>query len=243
MVLLPRTDRRVHPPSRPRFLDPFDQLHLKCQNRSDNASGDASLVPAQQDRTCNRCWRYRGRLSRWSVCHWQMARSASTHGRGEGLRGEVRLPESDLSLEFSSNRHHSIRRRFTQNQQDCSFTVLALLPTVREEIIGAFPVEDISDELQKQRAERLARTSAGGVSDATSTDIPSGAPSVTEDDRASLASMSLSGGSYLHASQMADSTIPAASRPRKTKVQLWYDMKIGCEYCNHCSRAKLADTS
>lgn len=146
-------------------------------------------------------------------------------------------PNQILALKSSSNRHRSIRRRFTQNQQDCSFTVLALLPTVREEIIGAFPVEDISDELQKQRAERLARTSAGGVSDATSTDIPSGAPSVTEDDRASLASMSLSGGSYVHASQMADSTSPAGSRPRKTKVQLWYDMKIGCEYRNYCSRA------
>lgn len=112
----------------------------------------------------------------------------------------------------------NLRRRFEQNQEDCTYTVLALLPTIRDEVIGTFPVEELSSELQKQKAERLAR-SVGGLSEVASTDLPSGPPSAIDD------SGSLSG-SFVHASQMADSATGAQLRAKKSKVQLWYDMKV-----------------
>lgn len=115
----------------------------------------------------------------------------------------------------------SLRRRFEQNQEDCTYTVLALVPTIRDEIISCYPVEQLSGELQKQKAERLAR-SVGGLSEVASTDIPSGPPS-TIDDGSSLA------GSFVHASQMAESTQGGQLRSKKSKVQLWYDMKVQCK--------------
>jgi len=60
-----------------------------------------------------------------------------------------------------------------------------------------------------------------GASEAASTDFPSVPPSVVEDDGKSLSS-----GSYVHASQMAASSLGEAPRPRKSKAQLWQDMKI-----------------
>ncbi|KAK4992032.1 peroxin [Elasticomyces elasticus] len=114
--------------------------------------------------------------------------------------------------------NENLRRRFEQNQEDCTYTVLALLPTIRDEIIGALPVEQISNELQQQRADRLARSV--GASDAASSDFPSAPPSVTDD-----------GSSYVHASQMAESGVGGDAtapplRSKKSKLQLWNDMKI-----------------
>lgn len=97
---------------------------------------------------------------------------------------------------------------------------------MREEIIGALPVEEISNELQRQKAERLGRSA--GNSEIASTDFPSGPPSTIDDDRASLSSFQ--SGSYVHASQMAESSFGEGRlRSKKTKVQLWYDMKINCK--------------
>ena len=89
------------------------------------------------------------------------------------------------------------------------------------------PVEDISNELQRQKAERQAR-SAGGRSEVASTDLPSGPPSILNDDKASLDGS----GSYIHASQMADSSHgpeEGKARPKRSRAQLWEDMKIQCE--------------
>ncbi|KAF2160736.1 hypothetical protein M409DRAFT_28873 [Zasmidium cellare ATCC 36951] len=118
----------------------------------------------------------------------------------------------------------NLRRRFEQNQDDCTYTVLALLPTVRDEIIGALPVEQITDQLQQERQERLKRL---GASEAASSEYPSAPPSATDDDGRSLASLQSS--SYVHASQVAHSTLDIGEqspRPKRSKAQLWQDMKI-----------------
>ena len=101
--------------------------------------------------------------------------------------------------------------------------MLALLPTVRDEIFAALPVEQISEQLQQERQERLRRQ-GGSLSEAASTEFPSVPPSNAgaDDD-----SKSLSSSSYVHASQMAGSTLEGvAARPRRSKAQLWQDMKI-----------------
>lgn len=125
----------------------------------------------------------------------------------------------------------SLRRRFEQNQEDCTFTVLAILPTATENIIQELPVEQTLNELQKQKAERLARSV--GASEAAS-DFPSAATSVADDDGKSLKSFQSE--SYVHASQVADksggdgdsSSLASQPRPKKSKAQLWNEMKITC---------------
>jgi peroxin-3 len=108
--------------------------------------------------------------------------------------------------------------------------VLALLPTIREEIISALPVEDMTNELQRQRAEKLAKSV--GPSEAASSEYPS-APASTIDDSASMSSFQT--GSYIHASQMGDSQDARSLLKRKSKAQLWNDMKISCEsWINAC---------
>lgn len=103
--------------------------------------------------------------------------------------------------------------------------MLALLPTFRDEIIAALPAEDLTAELQKQKQDRLAKST--GPSEAASSEFPSAPASTIDDDKASLSSFQT--GSYIHASQMAEGGEGGANKPRKTKVQLWNQLKITCE--------------
>ncbi|KAL9091916.1 MAG: hypothetical protein Q9165_004668 [Trypethelium subeluteriae] len=121
----------------------------------------------------------------------------------------------------------NLRRRFEQNQEDCTLTVLALLPTLRENVVDALPVERILDELQQKKAERLSKSV--GASDLASSDVQSGPsvpPSVTDED----GSTSFQTGSYIHTSQMAQNPANEAEgttqKPKKSKTQLWNEMKI-----------------
>ncbi|KAI9817289.1 MAG: peroxin [Thelocarpon impressellum] len=111
----------------------------------------------------------------------------------------------------------NLRRRFEQNQEDCTFTVLALLPTATENVLEALPVEHITHELQQKKAERLARSGAGDVA---SSEFSSGPPSATDDDGRSLRSFQSEG--YVHASQMQTE----GEQTKKTKAQLWSELKI-----------------
>jgi peroxin-3 len=45
-------------------------------------------------------------------------------------------------------RTRSLKRRFLQNQQDCTFTVLALLPTLGARILEEMDVETVTETLQ-----------------------------------------------------------------------------------------------
>jgi peroxin-3 len=133
----------------------------------------------------------------------------------------------------------SLRRRFEQNQEDCTFTVLAILPTATDKIVDALPVEDTLDELQRQKAQRLARSVGPS-------EIASSVADTVDDDTRS-ASTSMHADSYVHASQAtldergipfdrppvpdtpvpAPTPPPAADKSRRTKAQLWNDLKIG----------------
>ena len=116
----------------------------------------------------------------------------------------------------------SLRRRFQQNQEDCTITVLELLPTVSENIIEALPSEKILDELQQKKAQRLGR--ATGASDIVQSDLSSGTPSAVDEDGKSISSES-----YVHASQMAFSGVGNGEpRPARSKAQLWGELKISC---------------
>ncbi|KAL8707823.1 MAG: hypothetical protein Q9220_007177 [cf. Caloplaca sp. 1 TL-2023] len=120
----------------------------------------------------------------------------------------------------------NLRRRFQQNQEDCTITVLALLPTATENILQALPVERITHDLQQKKAERLGKS--GGLSDNTSPLPSSGPSSVADDDARSLTSFQSE--NYVHASRMADSNSdvgqPEIQKSAKSRAQLWNDLKI-----------------
>jgi peroxin-3 len=82
----------------------------------------------------------------------------------------------------------------------------------------ALPVEQITEQLQQERQERLKRV---GQSEAASSEYPSGPPSVTDD---------ASTNSFVHASQMASSVGDNGLRTKRSKAQLWQEMKINCKF-------------
>jgi len=94
----------------------------------------------------------------------------------------------------------------------------------------------VLEELQRQKAERLSRSV--GPSEIASSAPPSVADTTEDDARSS----SLQTDSFIHASQIAtegeSSTGPTDAIPevredrksKKSKAQLWSEMKISCEY-------------
>jgi peroxin-3 len=130
----------------------------------------------------------------------------------------------------------SLRRRFEQNQEDCTFTVLALLPTATENILDSLQVESITHELQQHRAARLAR--GAEASEVAPSDVSSVAPGTMDDEKKSV--QSFASESYVDAGQAETSTSSTPvegsqpeqeqrQRPRKSKLQLWNELKINCE--------------
>lgn len=100
--------------------------------------------------------------------------------------------------------------------------------------MGELQTERITFELQQQKAAKLARTGDG-----QSTEFGSAPPSVTDDDGRSLASYHSESG--MHISQLGIPTASAAGegpqdggqqaqKARKTKLQLWNDLKISCKF-------------
>lgn len=120
----------------------------------------------------------------------------------------------------------SLRRRFEQNQTDCTFTVLALLPTATENVLEALPVEDLTRELQLKKAKRLGK----GLGDVAVSDLSSGAPSTNEDDGRSF--VSFQSENYVHASQLSqggENGEDVQPKSKRTKAQIWNEVKIQCK--------------
>ncbi|KKY32719.1 putative peroxin-3 protein [Diaporthe ampelina] len=123
----------------------------------------------------------------------------------------------------------NLRRRFQQNQEDCTYTVLALLPTATTRILESMDVERITLEIQQMKGGNGSKSVKSGGGDSMSLPETTG---LTDEDGRSIVSTSESG---IHASQI---TVPPASqtaegeqqpqpdKPRRTKRQLWGDVTI-----------------
>ncbi|QIW99851.1 hypothetical protein AMS68_005369 [Peltaster fructicola] len=131
---------------------------------------------------------------------------------GQYVLGRIR--EASQRMRDDKTAKDNLRGRFERNQDDCTYTVLALLPTIRDEIIGALPVEQITEQLQQERQERLKRLAA---SEAPSSEYPSAPASIVDDASTT---------SFIHTSQMGMSAFEDSSKPKRSKAQLWQDMKI-----------------
>ncbi|KAJ1335864.1 Peroxin-3 [Microdochium nivale] len=99
----------------------------------------------------------------------------------------------------------NLRRRFEQNQEDCTFTVLALLPTATANILESMNTENITLEIQQMKGAKGPR---GGDSSAAPPSIAD--TTMTEDE--SRSNFSGLGESLMHASVSsfaAPTTAPA----------------------------------
>ncbi|CAA7263389.1 unnamed protein product [Cyclocybe aegerita] len=67
-----------------------------------------------------------------------------------------RLEEMKESMEMERAAKDSLRRRFQQSQEDTSFTILALLATLSEQILQTMDVEALTKELQVRSRARNA---------------------------------------------------------------------------------------
>ncbi|CVK89166.1 related to PEX3-peroxisomal assembly protein-peroxin [Fusarium mangiferae] len=136
---------------------------------------------------------------------------------------------NDARERMSSDRiaKENLRRRFEQNQEDCTFTVLALLPSATTAILEAMNTEQITFEIQQMKATKAIKN--GGPESAAPPSIAD--TTLTEDDGKSMAGQSESGAQ----SSQAPTSSPfnaggeankEAPKPRKTKRQLWDDVTI-----------------
>ncbi|KAK0645946.1 Peroxin-3 [Cercophora newfieldiana] len=145
---------------------------------------------------------------------------------------------NDARERMSSDRiaKENLRRRFEQNQEDCTFTVLALLPTATTNILEAMNTEKITYEIQQMKGSAAAKTrSVGSLSPPTASEA-----ATTDDDGRSTISVSVQSEAGVQTSQISIPPMtPAASvdgaapeapqtpqKPRKTKRQLWDDLTI-----------------
>ncbi|KAI0901936.1 Peroxin-3 [Annulohypoxylon nitens] len=138
---------------------------------------------------------------------------------------------NDARERMSSDRiaKENLRRRFEQNQEDCTFTVLALLPTATSNILETMNTEKITLEIQQMKSKNLRNS---GETSATPPSIAD--TTMTEDESKSMVSLE----SGVHASQLSlppmsatgDSSQDGSQAPprinRKTKRQLWDDLTI-----------------
>ncbi|KAK4143815.1 Peroxin-3 [Dichotomopilus funicola] len=159
----------------------------------------------------------------------------------------------DARERMSSDRiaKENLRRRFEQNQEDCTFTVLALLPTATANILEVMDTEKITYEIQQMKGSALARArSIGSTSPPSTSDL-----NATDDDGRSIITVSAQseggvqattqlsvvapssttavseGAAAASTSAQPDAPAPAppaavASKPRKTKRQLWDELTI-----------------
>ncbi|KEF61700.1 uncharacterized protein A1O9_03269 [Exophiala aquamarina CBS 119918] len=134
-----------------------------------------------------------------------------TYLAGQYVLGKIKEARERMQMDRIAK--ENIRRRFEQNQTDCTITVLALLPTLTENVIEELPVEQLTQELQQKKTERLARASGEGRSEASS---------MHDGDTASLSSFQTT--SFAHASQLTGQHDQPT--PRRTKAQLWTEVKI-----------------
>lgn len=125
----------------------------------------------------------------------------------------------------------SLRRRFEQNQEDCTFTVLALLPTVTTSILETMNTEKITYEIQQTKTPSKG---AKGLSAAESAASPPSIADTTltsEEDGKSMTSLQSESG--VHASRVAAGEgghqDGGSQQTRKTKRQLWDDLTISGE--------------
>ncbi|KAJ1971231.1 peroxin [Dimargaris xerosporica] len=127
-----------------------------------------------------------------------------------GQYAKRKIVEMQTSMAKERMLQENLRRRFEQNQQDCTFTVMSLLPALCEPILDTMNVERLVQTLKEYR-----KPGASTHSPAQSTDSSDHARSPSAGSTRSHSPASHDGG-------------PAADliHPTKSKVELWEEIKL-----------------
>ncbi|OAA74120.1 Peroxin-3 [Cordyceps fumosorosea ARSEF 2679] len=152
-------------------------------------------------------------------------------GAGYVVSQYVMSKISDARERMTSERisKENLRRRFEQNQEDCTFTVLALLPTATANVLAEMNTEQITYEIQQAKTAKAVKANPA---DASPTPPSIADTALTEDD----AKSSIISESGVHASQASLpplTSVPensaqdgTSAKPRRSKRQLWDDLII-----------------
>ncbi|CAH7685923.1 Peroxin-3 [Phakopsora pachyrhizi] len=79
----------------------------------------------------------------------------ATIGGGFLMMNFLKSKLNDMQLSLTRNRisTENLRRRFEQNQEDCTFTVSALIPTLGKQILDSLNVERLADVLSQTKSQ------------------------------------------------------------------------------------------
>ncbi|KAB5558140.1 Peroxin-3 family protein [Coniochaeta sp. 2T2.1] len=129
-------------------------------------------------------------------------------GAGYVVTQYVLAKINDARERMSSDRiaKENLRRRFEQNQEDCTFTVLALLPTATTNILEAMNTEKITYDIQQMKG--TSSTTSKSIQSIGSSSTP---PSISETQTTTTDD---DGRSMVSLNSQADSTFNAAQLPR-----------------------------
>lgn len=153
-----------------------------------------------------------------------------------------KLDEMQDSLTRTRACTENLRRRFEQNQQDCSFTVLALIPTLGKQVIHAMNVERLVELLSHTKLRQTKpNPSLPSTDEQQTTDNPiisngTGDPNHATDGQSPDSSIHLNGASDSNSTLTVDHTpLPQdfselLVRPDGTTIQkrseIWREMMI-----------------
>ncbi|KAK3950888.1 Peroxin-3 [Pseudoneurospora amorphoporcata] len=169
-----------------------------------------------------------------------LAIGAGVVGAGYVATQYVLRKLNDARERMSSDRiaKENLRRRFEQNQEDCTFTVLALLPTATTNILEALNTERITYEIQQMKSPANRKKSISSLTPSTFSEVGT----MDDDGRSMISGFSVQSDGGAYPSFLAPGPLPpvaegessagdasqqeAPKKPRKTKRQLWDDLKI-----------------
>ena len=119
----------------------------------DSGCANIHLRPAEGvGEDCRGCG---GILHCQAVCH--CATRGGKGGRYGRTAGAGQVSYTTVQIVEPDSDESSLKRRFLQNQEDVSYTIMALIPTLGEQILVELDVEGVTHDLQtKSRAFREA---------------------------------------------------------------------------------------
>ncbi|RKP34749.1 Peroxin-3 [Dimargaris cristalligena] len=135
-----------------------------------------------------------------------------------GQYAKKKITEMQAAMARDRLLQENLKRRFEQNQQDCTFTIMSLLPTLSEPLLDTMNVEKLVQTLKEYRK--------GGSINPASRNPPAlpaveGGGSSGDDPSANLSNPA-------SPSPAATTTLidPGVHHPARSKVELWEDIKL-----------------
>ncbi|KAI0672191.1 Peroxin-3 [Trametes maxima] len=136
----------------------------------------------------------------------------------------ARLEDVRNTIVQERSARDNLRRRFDQNQQDISFTAMALLPTLGAHILQDMDVEGVTQELQsfsrapKERLELQHPTAPSESSVTSSVDNPRGLDADMRSDNGSVSVISSNDGAPTELSASSSSWVDQVSSLQSSQV-------------------------